>query len=71
MAWTVHADGKPTVENIDRWVTAVENSLRTHNKHLGIFSVVNAVIVNQFNGQTVAEWVRKKVRTDEPMFQIV
>jgi hypothetical protein len=71
MAWRVRDGGKPTTENIDKWVTAFEASLLTHNKHLGIFSIKSARIVRQSTGDVVAEWQRRAARPNEPMFQII
>ena len=78
-AWQVRAkygrpgDGQPTPANIDRWVTAFEQSrIDGANKHLGIASVVEAWIVDQENGnEVVARWVRSEMRKDEPKFQII
>lgn len=78
-AWEVrgrygrHSDGKPTTANLDKWVTAFEDSLRPGkpNAHLGIFSVVTAKIINQFTGEVVATWTRKTARPNEPLFQVI
>lgn len=78
-AWEVRArygvpgNGTPTTDNIDKWVTAFEDSLRPGkpNAHLGIFSVVTAKIINQFTGEVVATWTRKTARPNEPKFQVI
>lgn len=64
--------GNPTMKNIDRWVTEFERSMVAGpNKHLGVYSVISAKIVNQFTGETVADWERTRDRPDEPKFQVV
>lgn len=80
MAWRVRsnnagirADGKPTVANLDKWVTAYEDSLRPGgcNAHLGIHSVVSAKIIRQSDNEVVAEWIRSQQRPNEPRFQVI
>lgn len=65
------ADGKPTVENITRWVEAYEASLRAggSNAHLGIHSVVTAVI--KHHGEVVCSWSNRVNRPNAPLFQMV
>ncbi len=63
--------GKPTVANIDKWVTAFEASMLTHNKHLGIDQVTFAKVIDQRTGEVVATWVRKEQRKSQPLFQII
>lgn len=77
-AWRVrgqfgnHGDGKPTAENIDKWVTAFEQSMIDGvNKHLGIDQVVEAKIVHQTSSETVASWIRSEWRKNQPLFQII
>lgn len=78
-AWRVYGrfgrpgDGKPFTANIDRWVTAFENSLKPGgtNAHLGIFSIISAKIKKQDTGKVVAEWERHTARPDEPKFQAI
>jgi hypothetical protein len=71
MAWKKEY-GRPTTQNIDKWVTAYEDSCKPggFNDHLGHDPVVSCEI--RLNpGKVVASWVRKTVRSEEPMFQIV
>ena len=65
------ADGKPTVENITRWVETYEASLRAGgaNAHLGIHSVVTAVV--RHHGDVVCSWSNKVNRPNAPLFQMV
>jgi hypothetical protein len=65
------ADGKPTVENISRWVERYEASLRAGgtNAHLGIHSVVTAVV--RHHGDVVCSWSNKVNRPNAPLFQMV
>jgi hypothetical protein len=55
--------GRPTVENIDRWVGRFE---RTLQKHFGRFfsrcRVQRARIIAQKTGQVVADWHRDEHR---------
>jgi hypothetical protein len=71
--WKCKESGKPTTENIDRYVTVFENSLKPGgcNAHLGFFTLTKCWIVDQFKGEIVAEWVRKEYRPDEPLFQVI
>jgi hypothetical protein len=68
-----HVDGKPTTENIDKWVTTFENSRKTGgcNAHLGFAVVTEAFIKDQKKGEIVARWLRRRDRAKEPMFQII
>jgi hypothetical protein len=69
-----HVDGTPSTENIDKWVTAFEESRKTGgcNAHLGFAVVLEAMIKNQKKGgEVVARWVRKTARPDEPLFQVI
>jgi hypothetical protein len=73
MAWKKEY-GKPTTANIDKWVTAYEESCKPGgcNAHLGIDPVVSVEIKrNVSGGEVVATWERKKERPNEPMFQQV
>lgn len=64
--------GKPTTENIDRWVTRFEWSMiHGPNRHLGQDRVVSASIVDQHTGDVVAEWSRKQYRPNEPSLEVV
>jgi hypothetical protein len=65
--------GKPTAGNIDKWVTAFENSMRPGgvNAHLGIDQVTYARIVHQASGQVMAEWRRKDWRKNQPLFEVI
>ena len=67
------ADGKPTTANLDKWVTAFEDSCRPGkpNAHLGTFSVTYAEIYDQKLRVVVAIWERSKQRKNEPMFQVI
>ena len=80
MEWRLRAQfgipgyGKPTVANIDKWVTALEDSMKPGgcNAHIGFDPVVEARIVeNHAGGDTVAEWVRSVQRPNEPKFQVI
>lgn len=69
-----HVDGKPTTENIDKWVTAFEESRRSGgcNAHLGFAVVLEAMIKDQKKGgEVVVRWVRRTARPNEPMFQVI
>jgi hypothetical protein len=61
----VTAHGRPTVENIARFVTAMEASLAPGgcNAHIsgrmGVDTIVKAWIVDQSTGETVATWFKK------------
>lgn len=59
--WSVRDAGKPTAENIKRWVARLEESCRPGgvNQHLGSHKIIRASIVNQFTGNTVAAWERE------------
>ena len=62
--------GKPTTQNLDKWVTDFEQSCLTGaNKHLGLDPIVSATI-RENSGPTVADWIRSRDRK-EPMFQVV
>lgn len=64
--------GKATIENLDKWVTAFEESMVSGpNKHLGIDQVVSAWVVDQRTGEVVAEWRRSEQRKDQPFFQLI
>ena len=71
MAWKKEY-GRPTTDNIDKWVTAYEDSCKPGgcNDHLGHDPVVSCEI--RYNpGEVVASWVRKTARPNEPKFQII
>jgi hypothetical protein len=78
-AWHVQSrygipgDGRPSTDNLDRYVTAFEKSLRTggSNAHLGIFLITSCRIIRQSTGKVVAEWKRSEQRKNEPMFQVI
>lgn len=64
--------GRPTPENIDKYVTKFEESCKPGgcNAHLGIDPVISAEI--RYNpGAVVASWDRKTFRPNEPMFQVI
>lgn len=64
--------GKPTTENIDKWVVAFEQSMIDGpNKHLGIDQVIHAEIVDQRTGEIVAKWNRSQARHNQPKFQVI
>lgn len=64
--------GKPTFDNLDKWVTKFETSmLEGPNDQLGYHPVLQAWIVDQRNGDTVASWARVTARPDEPIFQVI
>lgn len=64
--------GKPTPENIDKWVSGFEQSMIDGvNKHLGTDQVVYAEIVDQRTGEVVAKWKRSEFRKDQPLFQVI
>jgi hypothetical protein len=69
MEWK-KAFGRPTTENIGKWVAGFEQScIDGCNKHLGIDPVVSAVI--RYNpGDVVADWIRSRDKK-EPMFQVI
>lgn len=72
MEWKTKEYGRPTPENIDKWVTSFEQScVDGPNKHLGLDPVVSARIYDQINGRDLAEWTRKAYRPNEPKFQVV
>lgn len=51
--------GKPTSENVGRWVAGFEESMRTGpNRHLGADTVTFARIIDQRTGEVVARWER-------------
>lgn len=50
--------GRPTAENLDRWVRAAEAARSPVHKRLGLHRVVRARIVHQRSGKVVAEWWR-------------
>lgn len=61
--YSVPGYGKPTVENLAKWVAAYEKSLLPGgvNQHLSygankIDKVLSASITNQRTGEVVAEW---------------
>jgi len=63
--------GKPSTENIDKWVTVYEDSCKSGgcNSHLGYDPVLGVDI--RFNpGKVIASWERKTTR-QEASFQIV
>lgn len=72
MTWDVKQLGKPTIENVDKHVTAFENSLvHGPNKHLGIFSIAECHVWDQKNKKEVCRWVRRIVRPNEALFQVI
>ena len=79
MAWHVGShyglpgDGKPTVANINKWVTRFEESrISGANKHLGIALVIRAtIILNDGSRTVVTAWTRHEQRKNEPMFQVI
>jgi hypothetical protein len=52
----IRADGKPTVENLRRWVASFEAATQPGgcNAHLGATKLTSARIVNNFTGELVA-----------------
>ncbi len=72
MEWRYKQDGRPTVRNIDMWVSMFEESMTTGaNRHLGADQVLSAEVVDQRTGDTVATWSRKIARPAQPTFRIV
>jgi hypothetical protein len=51
--------GRPTVENIARWVRAVEEARNPVYERLGLHRIVRARIIHQTSGKVVAEWQRR------------
>ena len=50
--------GRPTIENLARWVKAVEAARGPVHKRLGLRRVVRARIIHQTSGMVVVEWWR-------------
>jgi hypothetical protein len=48
--------GRPTAENLARWIRAVEAARSPVYKRLGLHRIVHARIVHQTSGTVVAEW---------------
>ena len=71
--WRVKDMGKPTPENIDKWVAVLEDSMKPGgcNAHLGQDQVVSAQIFDQRKRtiSPVANWTRKQFRPNQPMFE--
>lgn len=66
--------GRPTVANLDKWVTSYEESCKPGgcNAHLGVDPVVSAKIrLNYAGSPAMVEWERKTARPNEPKFQVV
>lgn len=70
-AWRVREYGKPTTENIEKWVHSLVDSMKIGgvNEHIsravGYIPVPNrAKVVNQYTGETVATWTA-------PMFMAI
>jgi hypothetical protein len=55
-ATQIRVDGKPTVENLRRWVASFEAATQPGgcNAHLGATKLTSARIVNNFTGELVA-----------------
>lgn len=72
MEWKTKEYGRPTTENIDRYVTTMEESMKPGgvNAHLGFSPILEVQIVRQSTGEVVASWERNKHR-NEPAFQVV
>lgn len=72
MAWNVKQCGKPTIDNIDKWVTVFEQSCLPGggNAHLGLDPVLNCEICLNGSHESIAVWERKTFRKDEPLFQV-
>ena len=71
MAWSKEY-GRPTLKNIDKWVSQYEEScINGVNRHLGIDPVLKVEIKRNFQGgEIVATWIRN-VNRNEPLFQII
>jgi hypothetical protein len=56
----LQADGKPTVENIQKHCEAYERSTQPGgcNSHLGVTKILRAWIVDQRSGETLADYRR-------------
>jgi len=67
--WKVKQSGKPTQDNITKWVKDFEDSLRPNgiNDHLGIFSITQAWVVDQRNNEIVCRWKRPP----SPLFVVI
>jgi hypothetical protein len=72
MAWSVKESGKPTAENLAKWVEAYHRSLEPGGVNAHIFRSIGHVpyltaariVRNVSGGETVAEWIA-------PMFMAV
>lgn len=68
----VHGNGKPTNDNLDKYVRDVEQStIDGPNKHLGRIQIVSARIIDQRINEVVAMWSRSKVMPDQPKFEVI
>jgi hypothetical protein len=78
MEWRVKAQygapgyGKPTLENLDRWIARFEKSMQPGgvNAHLGYDPVLYAKVVDQRTGEVLVEWRRSEQR-QESAFQVL
>jgi hypothetical protein len=72
MEWKFKRDGRPTTENITKWVKAMEASCLPGgcNAHLGIHPFLTAQIVRTSDKQVLASWNRSK-DMPEPLFQVI
>jgi hypothetical protein len=55
--------GRPTTENLARWVKTLEATRCPVFKRLGLHRVIRARIVRQTSGKVVAEWRRTERRS--------
>jgi len=71
--WKIKYCGKPTTENIDKWVVGYEESCGPSgcNSHLGYDPVLSIEVTDQRKGIVVATWDRKRDRPEEPLFQVL
>ncbi len=65
--------GAPTTENIDKWVTGFENSMKPGgaNAHLGMDQVTHAQVIDQRTDEIVATWSRRRQRPNQPLFEVI
>jgi hypothetical protein len=61
--------GKPTLSNINKWVTGFESSLKpgNPNAHLGEFVVIEAWIIDQIDDKIIVHWKREPLDSFDKM----
>ena len=76
MEWKTMMYGRPTPQNIERFVQKFNESLEADgaNSHLGRRSAIyGGEVVNQMTGETVAQWEDKSIihfYKSKPMFEV-